>query len=259
MYSIAFDVELDRLVPESWCEETVPKITCAAIFSEEKGTKLYYTRYTNNGKAPHLSVQDAAKLCDDLYAHLKRGALIISWGGTAVDFRALYHCLKGDDERQRRCAMVTKGHIDIPIASATDIGMMMGLDAAARGTGQGRKSNSISTNAPRLWSEGKQNEVLEHVKLDAMLTLRVYNSIMQSIPPSLTWYTRTGNIRTWFCYFIADYERKMIRLSTVSECLLRPQKPVPFTIPNGMDRDKAVKWLSSIKSYCDIVKNNTIP
>jgi hypothetical protein len=254
-YAIAFDVELDRLVPESWTEESaIPKITCAAIFSEEKGTRLYYTKFNKNNNAAHLSVDDAAKLCDDLYAHLKRGALIISWGGTAVDFRALYHCLDGDQERQRKCALVTKGHIDIPIASSTDIGMMMGLDAAARGTGQGKKSNAISINAPRLWSEGKQNEVLEHVKLDAMLTLRVYNSMMQSIPPSLTWHTRTGNQRTWYCYFIADYERKIIRLSTVSECLLRPQKPVPFQTPSGMDRDKAVQWLQNLKSYSDIVK-----
>ena len=251
-YAVAFDVELDRLVPESWSEESMPRITCAAIYSEEKGTKLYYTK-AENGGAPCLSKDDAKRLCDDLYAHFKRGALIVSWGGTAVDFRALYNSLTGDDERQRRCALVTRGHIDIPIASSTDIGMMMGLDAAAKGTGQGRKSNAISSNAPRLWSEGKHQEVLEHVKLDAILTLRVYNAMMQSIPPSLTWHTRSGNARTWYCYFIPDFERKIIRLSTVAECLLQPKKPVPFQIPNGMNRDNAVEWLKTTKSYADVV------
>jgi hypothetical protein len=257
MYAVAFDVELDRLVPELWCDENMPFITCAAIFSEEKGTRLFYTKLEKGG-APRLSREDACLLCDELYAHHRRGALIISWGGTAVDFRALYNSLHGDEERQRKCTLVTKGHIDIPIASSTDTGMMMGLDAAARGTGQGHKSNDHSSSAPRMWSEGKFQEVLEHVKLDAMLTLRVYNALFHTVPPSLTWSTRNGGKRTWYCYFIVDYERNTIRLSTVAECLARPQKVTPYILPQGMNRDNAVEWLKNSLSYSEVLKKNTL-
>jgi hypothetical protein len=242
-YAISFDVELDRLVPECWTSENIPQITCAAVYSHEEGAKLFFTP-ASEGFAPRLSIKDASSLLDELWNHSQKGALIISWGGTAVDFRALSSALSGDDERQRKCSQLVMNHIDIPIASATDIGMMMGLDAAAKGTGQGSKSNLTSTEAPRLWSEGKHKEVLDHVKLDATLTLKVYDSIMSTVPPSLTWSTRSGRTKTWYCYFIADSYRNRIRLSTVGECMTRPSAFVPFAIPSGMDREKAVEWLT---------------
>jgi hypothetical protein len=241
-YAIAFDVELDRLVPENWSDESAPHITCAAIFSSDGTSKVFFTP-SDNGGAPKMLSEDAAKLLDELWVHAKNGALIISWGGTAVDFRALYCALRGDSERQQICMQLVQHHIDIPIASSTDIGMMMGLDAAAQGTGQGRKSNLISANAPRMWTEGMQKEVLEHVKLDAMLTLKVYQTIMRQVPPSLTWSTRAGRERTWFCSFVPDPQRRLFRLNTVLECIHRPPCFVPFSVPAGMNRDKAVAWL----------------
>lgn len=243
MYAVAFDVELDRLVPEAWGEDTAPHITCAAVFSEDEGAKVYFTRAQKGIGAPRLELAEAAQLLDDLWGHMERGALIISWGGTAVDFRALHAALRGDAERQRMCLSLVRNHIDIPIASATDMGMMMGLDAAAQGTGLGAKSNQVSADAPRMWSEGMQQQVLEHVKLDAMLTLRVYTAMMARAPPCLTWATRSGRQRAWFCYLIADTERSTFRLGTVVECMQRPMKAVPFDVPLGMNRDAAVAWI----------------
>lgn len=242
-YSVSFDVELDRLVPEHWSEDSAPHITCAAVFSNEGPAKLYYTP-AEIGCAPRLSQKDASRLLDELWGHAQAGALIITWGGTAVDFRALHSALKGDASRQEMCKRLVENHIDIPIASSTDIGMMMGLDAAAQGTGNGGKNNKISTEAPRLWTEGKHEEVLEHVKMDAILTLRVYESIMCRIPPSLTWSTRSGRQRTWFCFIVGDTLRNVFRLSTVRECMLRPECNVPFRIPSGMSRNSAIAWLN---------------
>jgi len=241
-YAVAFDVELDRLVPESWNEDSIPNITCAAVYSHETGAKVFYTPL-GEGASPKLCCEQANALLDELWNHSQQGALIISWGGTAVDFRALMLALQ-DKERKEKCMEMVKHHIDIPIASATDIGMMMGLDAAAQGTGQGSKNNVISTEAPRLWSEGKFLEVLEHVKKDATLTLQVYESIMKNVPPSLTWCTKKGKCKTWYCFFTADAERNVFRLSNVKECILRPSAFTPFKVPDGMSREKAVEWLS---------------
>jgi hypothetical protein len=124
------------------------------------------------------------------------------------------------------------------------MGIMFGLDAAARGTGQGHKSNFMSSNAPRMWDQGQQEEVLKHVQLDAELTLKVYKSLMSSVPPRLTWKTRSGKPKTWMCFFVADTNRQLLRLCTVSECLLRPQPKVPFELPIGMNRDASTKWLN---------------
>lgn len=241
-YAVAFDVELDRLVPELWNETNSPYITCAAIYSEKEGTKLFYTKQQDGG-APRLANEDLFALLDELWDHSQKGALIISWGGTAVDFRALHHALHGDEERQSKCKQLVIQHIDVPIASATDMGIMFGLDAAARGTGQGHKSNFVSSFAPRMWDEGQQQQVLEHVQLDAELTLKVYKSMMSNVPPRLTWNTKSGKPKTWMCFFVADTNRQVIRLCTVYECLLRPQPHTPFVLPLGMNRDECTKWL----------------
>lgn len=241
-YAVSFDVELDRLVPEHWTAESTPFITCAAIYSND-GSKKFFS--LNDGvKAPRLKLEDAANLFDELWNHTMNGAIIISWGGTAVDFRALYFALCGDFDRQMKCKMLVMNfHIDIPIASSTDMGIMMGLDAAAKGSGQGEKSNSESSDAPRLWSTGEFDKVLLHVEQDALLTYKVYQHMMNLKPPTLTWTTKTGRVKTWFCSTQFDPVRQLRRLNTVSECLIIPMKPMPFEIPPYMNRDLIALWL----------------
>lgn len=243
LYAISFDVELDRLVPEQWTAESTPFITCAAIYSKQ-GSKKFYSSDKEGTKAPRMTLEDAAKLFDELWDHAMKGALIISWGGTAVDFRALYFALQGDYERQLKCKfLVMHFHIDIPIASSTDMGMMMGLDAASKGSGQGEKSNKDSCDAPRLWQSGDFEKVLSHVEQDAVLTLKVYEHMMNLKPPSLNWTTKSGKLKTWYCSTQYDQMRNFFRLNTVAECLMKPMKIVPFELPKGMNRDFIALWL----------------
>ena len=246
-YAIAFDVELDRLVPNPdgseisspWHLYDAPHITCAATFSEHEGSKCFMSMDTGK-PAARMNSFDACRLFDELWSHSQQGAIIISWGGTAVDFRALHALL--DPGRQKQCIDLVKRHIDIPIASATDIGMMMGLDAAATGMGQGRKITANSSSAPIHWKQGKHLEVAEHVKKDAMLTLKVYNSIIKNFPPSLTWKTRSGKERIWWCSFRVD--NLIVRLPNVMECMALPLPFTPFVVPPGMNRDVSVQWMS---------------
>lgn len=253
-YAVAFDVELDKLVPAAsasesqalWTDDGAPHITCAATYSDTDGTRYYHSLDAEGGIAHRLSVEDAGLLLDELYAHMGRGALIVTWGGTAVDFRALHGALHGDVERQRRCIELAHQHIDIPIASATDFGGMIGLDAAARGMGAGRKSHQLSLAAPSLWSEGRRREVLQHVGRDAELTLRVYMATMSREPPSLHWQARSGRWRTWWCSTVDDTAHGGVRLRNVDECVRVPLPYVPYQVPPGMDRNVAVAWMAEV-------------
>lgn len=249
-YAVAFDLELDKLIPKEqptspWNLDTSPHITCAAIYSDITGPKLFYTKDASHLPAKRMAKEDAARLVDELIMHSIRGALIISWGGTAVDFKALHAALEGDKQRQINVLYLVKNHIDVTIASSTDTGMMMGLDSASQGMNLGRKNNTISTAAPRLWSEGKQRIVLQHVQKDAELTLRVYQSIFQTYPPNLRWITKNGKEKTWLCSIIFDQFRNIFRLKNVFECLQFPLPKVPFTVPPGMNRDYCVHWVIS--------------
>jgi hypothetical protein len=215
-----------------------PKITCAAVYTLAYGLKLFHPPLTRGAfEVPVFRLEDAQNLLDELAFHVQLGARVVTWGGTAVDFRALHGALQADPDRQRVCKHIAQQHIDIPIATATDIGIMMGLSAAAKGTRQGTKSAFLSAEAPRYWAEGNYTAVLDHVKLDAVLTLRVYHAITQSSPPSLTWRTRSGHKKTWYCRLHDS------RIKSVEECLQTPLKAMPFEVPFGMNRDVAAEWL----------------
>ena len=233
-YIVSFDLELDMMVPENvdWFAETSPRITCASVFSEVEGTRFFFSELGSDF-APYLNAADTARLHDEIWRHVQLGAIVVTWGGCAVDFKALYSALKNDPLRQDQCKQIVRSHVDMTIASVTDMGMMMGLDAAARGMGQGQKCNSTSKDSPRLWAASKNFQVLEHVRNDAVLTYKVYLAVVNVPTPSLTWMTKRGKPRTWYL------SSKNI---SVEECMKRSCFRVPFFVPNGMNRDIAASW-----------------
>jgi hypothetical protein len=232
MYLVSFDIELDRLVKEEW--ET-PKIICAAIFTEAGGTSVFY----GDKYAAFMSESEVCRLFDELYDHFCRGGTIVSWGGCAVDFRAIFENVSPD--RRPKCIKIAKAHIDIPVASSTDMGVMMSLDAASRGMGIGFKTEGESENAPKYWKERKFDRVLHHVKKDAEMTLRVYNKVMSTNPPCLLWLSKTCKKKQWFCSWVFD--GRQVRMLTVDEAVQRKVPHTPFIIPPGMDRNRATKWI----------------
>lgn len=259
-YAVGFDVELDKLLESSDSPTTkawekyknCPGITCASTFCNKDGSKLFFSKDSRGNIMQKMTRKDCKVLLEELWNHYENGAIIISWGGTAVDFRALYCALEGESESQLKCLEIIKNHVDVTISSATDMGVMMGLNAAAKGTLQGEKSDGVSTEAPKLWKNKQFNEVLDHVKHDALLTLKVYEYIICNNPPSLTWQTKNGKTKTWNCSFV-DLEQDFRRLCTVMECLLKPMPNVPYTIVPGMNRDVAVEWLLEEDNFASCI------
>ena len=261
-YAVAFDLELDKLLEpvdsptsKSWEKyDNCPGITCASTFCNQDGSKLFLSKDSRGNILQKMTRKDCKVLLEELWSHYENGAIIISWGGTAVDFRALYCALNGDSESQLKCLEIIRNHVDVTISSATDMGIMMGLNAAAKGTLQGEKSNDVSTEAPKLWKNKHFNEVLKHVKHDALLTLKVYEFITSNNPPSLTWQTKSGKSKMWTCSFM-EITQDFRRLYTVMECLLKPMPKVPYAIVPGMNRDVAVEWLLQEDNFASCIVN----
>ena len=245
----SFDLELSRLIEahgderddDLWDQENSPKITCIATYdSELNTTKSLCT--TNRGKIQQtMSTIDIERFIDVLWKKKIAGYTLITWGGVSVDFKALFSSTK-DEGRREKCVQLLMESIDIPIASATDIGMMMSLDAASKSLGVGRKNTEFSLRAPEMWKEGRFQEVLDHVKTDAYLTGLVYKWMMEMNPPSLTWITQKGYLKQWKpSYILTGNESK--RLKTVKECYELPLPFTPFVPPRGMNRDFSCAWL----------------
>jgi hypothetical protein len=267
MSILAFDVELDKLVPPydgnvSWELPNKPKVTCAATCEVETGrTKIYWSP-ANDGKrlaSEKLSQFTLCELIDDLYNHVCRGGLIVSWGGTAVDFRAL-HASCTDTARKQICIYLAKTQIDIPFASSSDLGCMFSLNSAAKAMGLSGKDSLISSAAPQLWENGSELEVLSHVQGDAILTANIYSRALDpkfNPYPKVTWITKRGKMKTWKPTIISvkipmtNYNGQkdvfiQTRFQTVQECMLKPKPSVPYVTPHGLDRDYAVKWIDVV-------------
>jgi hypothetical protein len=240
MKLLAFDVELDQLLSapskEAWKDGNVPHITCAAVSDHNGVVQTWWGQ-------PYMKEKELASLVDTLYAHFCAGGLIVTWGGTAADFRALYENLKSDPLRQNQCYLMVQNHIDIPLAAATDTGMMMGLRAAVQGMCLGNKDAESSSLAPEKWAEGKISEVLAHVQKDATMTASVYLRTLECHPARLTWVTRKGHKQSWFPLLVPFHSG--MRMCTVWECMMRAPKVPPFQIPEGMHRDDSCRWLLS--------------
>jgi len=270
MSILAFDVELDRLVPPydgsvSWELPNKPKVTCAATCEFDTGrTRTYFTPSSDGKRLANHRLSQAAvsELIDDLYSHVCRGGLVVSWGGTAVDFRAL-HASCSDPARQQVCLYLARTQIDIPFASSSDLGCMFSLNSAAKAMGLAGKDASISSHAPQLWENGSELEVLGHVLGDAVLTATVYARAMDSrnSSPSMSWITQRGKVKTWkptvvpmripvynqhSTYAVGEDFVLQPRMQTVEECMSRPKPSVPFVTPHGLDRDYAVKWIETV-------------
>lgn len=236
-YLVSFDLEMDRLITPQWdC-----KITCGSMYSDGGGSKLYYSIGHDGVPIAAMRCEDLGVFVDDLFLHVNNGAMIVSWGGCAVDFRALFSNLVGDYVRQMKVLSMIEGHIDIPICSATDMGVMMGLDAACKGMNIGSKEFK-SVSAPDDWKMGRYEQVLDHVKNDAIFTMKVYNAIFTHNPPCLMWTSKSNKKKQWYCSW--KFDGRQIRLLTVNECLQRKTPKTKFPILPGMDRDEAVRWFS---------------
>jgi len=232
-YVVSFDLELNCLISENvcWDSSDCPKITCAAIYSDKYGTKLFYSEQSSEF-SPFLSKDGYETLLDALWFEFQRGAVIVTWGGCAVDFRALYAGLV-DESKKEKCKLLTRLHVDMTIAAITETGMIMGLEAAARGMNQGSKSTAVSRESPRLWNTGKCFQVLEHVRNDAILTEKVYVSAFSLPTPALTWVTKRGKPRTWY---ICNRDLR------VQECMKRNPPVMPFISPKCMNRELSSNW-----------------
>ena len=256
---MAFDVELNKLVPPyngemSWEHDNMPRVTCAATYNTYNGITQVYWTPARDGKrlaAPVLAHQQVESLIHAMYNHVCYGGVLVSWGGTAVDFRALHASCNGDKELQNMCIYLAHMHIDIPFASATDSGCMFSLNSAAKAMGFTEKDASISSAAPQLWDSGHEVQVLGHVLGDAVLTASLYLRTMEwHHQPTMQWVTQRGKTKSWkpSLVRVQTSNGNFSRMNLVQECMQRPKPSVPFVTPHGLDRDCAIKWMEKLVS-----------
>jgi hypothetical protein len=172
------------------------------------------------------------------------GIVLVTWGGTGSDWKALIKAAPEHSDKIREMALAS---VDIPLISAASNGMMMGLAATAQGMGIGDRPSCDSEQVPKLWRTrdvAKQNEVVSHVRWDAWACAYIYSKLFMSSQfdrPQLTWVTQRSGHRS--VRLQRTREGEGFKLPTVREILTWDQPVSSFPIPDHLSSEKMMAWL----------------
>jgi hypothetical protein len=255
---ITFDIEYDRLLktgPEATAaadSEEAPKITCIAAVTCEGLYTFWHGGYhePSGSFSPHMSEAQIRHFVDFLWTYFQKGYVIVTWGGTAFDFKILFNEVT-DPNYKRLIHFLARRHVDIPLTSAATSGMMMGLSAVSKAMGLGSKPYD-SIQMPSLWTERNQEAVLRQVWADAALTSRVYMQIFANgehfhstigrFRPYLEWVALSGKTRRFYAPYVHMSELN-VRLLNVEECMAAPRPVTPFEPSPTMTVEACTRWL----------------
>ncbi|MCP5110479.1 MAG: hypothetical protein GY953_06550 [bacterium] len=188
---LAFDIETAKEVPGedfNWRPHRPLGISCAAtLASDAEQPVLWHGKTADGSPAGLMSREEARELVQYLSEMAAEGYKVLTWNGLGFDFDVLAE-ESGEAARCRECAL---GHVDMMFHVFCTQGYPVGLDKAARGLGlPGKPPGMSGVQAPRLWAEGRFEEVLEYVAQDVRTTMQVVRATEDR--RRLEWITRKG-------------------------------------------------------------------
>lgn len=225
-----FDLEFNQLLPQlgPWPDDL--RIICASMLSSnEKDPQVWYEAGAMS-TAACLSPMTLEAFIDRLLHFYTLGHRLVTWGGSASDWRMLF---KECPSKSKTIKLLALDSIDIPMCSCIGIGTMMGLNAACKALGFSLKEDTASAEVCELWYSSAENrqKVLQHVSNDASATMIVLTTAYEK--KCLNWVTQKNAIKSWT--FNEFY--------TVKECLSKELPSVPWTIGPNQNAKLMARWL----------------
>lgn len=229
-----FDLEFTQLLPASGEWPGDLHIACGSLFSSgEWWPQVWYERPPGASAAlpgDYMSEPTLLAFVAALEARVQAGFVLVTWGGSASDFRMLMRECPSAAERIRALALDS---VDLPMCSCMSIGMMMGLNAACKALGLDLKDADASASVPVQWSQGSSGRaaVLQHVCNDSYATMLVLKHAEST--GVLPWITQRGTLKMW----------QPVHFWSVRTCLSKELPHVPFTIGPAHNAKLLARWL----------------
>ena len=127
MSFVAFDLELDG-----------SQILCASTWrcgAEGAGKPRLWARQDEDLRYSNMCEEDVIALLQYLQEAIDQGAVLVTWGGTASDWKFLHQAVRCP-ERQRAVRKMAREHVDIPLlacaSSECSCKIREGLDGGLR-------------------------------------------------------------------------------------------------------------------------------
>jgi RNase H-like protein len=187
----SFDIETAKILPENVDDLHKHRplgISCVAIWCDDKKeAEIFYSKDSNGNPAEKMSVDDLSQFIDFLIEKTGEGYTIITHNGLGFDFDILAE----ESGRLDDCRELALNHIDMMFHFFCGKGFAIGLNAAAKSIGISKPEDIDGSVAPKLWKDGKHQQVLDYVAQDCRLTLDI--ALTSEKNKKITWVTRRGS------------------------------------------------------------------
>lgn len=259
----AFDLEFDRPLPPSWGSE---KTTIERRQNEQQVNIIAASVVEFNSFAPRtrtfrslaplpMSTSKIMSFAHHLLSLHEQGYAIVSWGGTASDFRMLCGKLEAYPELVRDLKRLCMSHVDIPIAILAQHGMMVGLESVAKACFRDKRDGKeeSSKDLAEIWKQGGRQslKVLRHVEEDALLTGRVFGFVMStprirfdgsSFAPPVNSCIKISPGTQWIAWHTKKHDKTMVVTMDVEAASRQGSTILTVASSRALARTKTFPW-----------------
>jgi len=188
---LAFDIETAKDVPGedfNWRPHRPLGISCAAtLTSDSSEVRLWHGKTRDGAPAKQMTRDDAAGLVQYLSNMAQDGFTILTWNGLGFDFDILAE----ESAAAASCKECALGHVDMMFHIVCSLGYPVALEKGAQGMVlPGKPAGMTGIQAPKLWAEGRHQEVLEYVAQDVRTAMQIAQASEQR--RRFEWITRKG-------------------------------------------------------------------
>ena len=228
---LAFDIEIAKGFPEGadWHKYRPLGITCAATLAADAEEATLWHGVASDGRpADRMNPQDIGKLAEHLQSMTAAGHTILTWNGLQFDFPILAE----ESGMDQQCRGLAREHVDMMFHVFCKQGFPVGLDSAAKAMRlPGKPAGMSGVLAPKLWAEGKHQEVLDYCAQDVRTTLDL--ALCCQKQQTFRWITRRGTTK------------RMPLPDGWLDVAAAMKLPEPDTswMTNPLSRHKFTKWL----------------
>ena len=231
---IAFDIETAKDLPDHVDDLKAYRplgICCAVtLVQDEDDAQHFFSTDAGGVISAQMSKSDLQSLVGFLLDRVASGYTIVTWNGLGFDFDVLAE----ESGLVAECSTLAAAHIDMMFHVFCLKGFPVSLSSAAEAIGvQGKTPGIEGAVAPRLWAQGKTNEVLAYSTNDCRMTLDV--AIKTEQRGQFSWITRRGKPSS--CELIRG------QWCTVDQALRLPN-PDTSWMDDPWPRSRFTSWMS---------------
>jgi hypothetical protein len=192
---LAFDIETAKDVPGvdfNWKLYRPLGISCAAVLPcNAEEPIVWYGKNHDGTPAQHMLQSEARNVVRELVKLVADGYTLLTWNGLRFDLDVLAE----ESGSQNECRELAWNHVDMMFHVFCDRGFPVALEKAAQALGiPGKPPGMSGLLAPRLWAQGRYQDVLNYVVQDVRIILRVASEC--ETRRQFKWVTRKGSLNS---------------------------------------------------------------